>query len=157
MAARDGTGALRTLRPAAVSEIGREESQLWKSYTPQDACKLGEGVAGVIDTLFDRLSSNANHGPTLVARSLGYLAAARYGLTEDEVLDVLTADDTVWRDFDKRKHHEVSERRLPVVVWSRLSLDLEPYLMERAAPGGNAIAFYHRQLGERVTGRFEVQ
>jgi hypothetical protein len=34
---------------------------------------------------------------------------------------VLTADDTVWGDFDQRKHYEVSERRLPVIVWSRLS------------------------------------
>jgi len=135
-------------------KLAAEESRLWKSYTPQDACTLGDGVAGIIDTLFDRLSSNTNHGPTLVGRSLGYLAAARYGLTEDEVLDVLTADDTVWSDFDKRKHHEVSKRRLPVVVWSRLSLDLEPYFTERAAPGGTVIAFYHRQLAERVIGRF---
>jgi WD40 repeat protein len=131
-------------------KLAAEESKLWKSYAPQDACTLGEGVAGVIDTLFDRLASNANHGPVLVERSLGYLAAARYGLTEGEILDVLTADDTVWRDFDQRKHHEVSERRLPVVVWSRLSLDLEPYLTERAAPGGTVIAFYHRQLAERA-------
>ena len=129
-------------------KMAAEESRLWKSYTPHDACKLGEGVLGVIDTLFDRLASNANHGPVLVERSLGYIAAARYGLTEDEVLDVLTADDAVWTDFDQRKHHEVSDRRLPVVVWSRLSLDLEPYLTEHAAPGGTVIAFYHRQLAD---------
>ena len=53
---------------------------------------------------------------------------------------MLTADDAVWSDFDQRKHHEVRERRLPVVVWSRLSLDLEPYLSERAAPGGTGAA-----------------
>jgi hypothetical protein len=109
-------------------KLAAEESRLWKSYTPEAACKLGEGVAGVIDTLFDRLSSNANHGPTLVERSLGYLAAARYGLTEGENLDVLTADDTVWNDFDQRKHHEVSERRLQWCgrgfrwIWNHTSL-----------------------------------
>ena len=135
-------------------KLAAEESKLWKSYTPPDACTLGGSIAGIIDTLFARLASNTNHGPVLVERSLGYLAAARYGLTEDEILDVLTADNAVWSDFDQRKHHEVSERRLPVVVWSRLSLDLEPYLMERAAPGGTGIAFYHRQLAERVAGRF---
>jgi hypothetical protein len=100
---------------------------------------------------------NANHGQVLVARSLGYLAAARYGLTEDEMLDVLAEDDTVWNDFDKRKHHEVSEHRLPVVVWSRLSLDLEPYLSERTAPGGTVITFYHRQLAECVAARFLIE
>ena len=131
-------------------KLAAEESKLWKSYAPPDVCTLGEGIAGVIDTLFHRLASDANHGPVLVKRSLGYLAAARYGLTEDEVLDVLTADDAVWNDFDQRKHHEVRERRLPVVVWSRLSLDLEPYLTERAAPGGTVLAFYHRQLADRA-------
>ena len=135
-------------------KLAAEESRLWKSFSPLDACRLGEGIAGVLDTLFGRLASNVNHGPVLVERSLGYLAAARYGLTEDEILDVLTADEVVWDDFDKKKHHEVSERRLPVVVWSRLSLDLEPYLTERAAPGGTVISFYHRQLAECVTSKY---
>jgi WD40 repeat protein len=135
-------------------KLAAEESRLWKSFSFPDACMLGEGIAAILDTLFDRLASNTNHGQVLVDRSLGYLASARYGLTESEMLDVLTSDDTVWNDFDKRKHHEVSERRLPVVVWSRLSLDLEPYLTERAAPGGTVIAFYHRQLAEQVAERF---
>ncbi len=134
--------------------LASEECRLWKSYSTQDACTLGEGIAGVLDTLFNRLATNANHGPVLVERSLGYLATARYGLTENEILDVLTADDVVWTDFDKRKHHDVSERHLPVVVWSRLSLDLEPYLTEHTAPGGTVITFYHRQLAERVAARF---
>ena len=33
-------------------------------------------------------------------------------------------------------------------------LDLEPYLTERIVRGGTVIAFYHRQLAARVTGRF---
>ena len=88
----------------------------------------------MIDTLFDRLSLEANHGPPLVGRSLGYLAAARYGLTEEEMLDVLSADEEVWQDFERRAHHAPPNRRFPVIVWSRLFLDLEPYLMERAVP-----------------------
>ena len=135
-------------------KLAAEEARLWPSYAPDAACVLGEGVAGMIDTLFDRLQANTNHGPVLVDHSLGYLAAARYGLTENEMLDVLTADDVVWQDFDARKHHDVSARRLPVVVWSRLSLDLEPYLTERRAPGGTVTGFYHRQVAELAAERF---
>ena len=40
------------------------------------------------------------------------------------------------------------------MVWSRLSLDLEPYLTERAAPGGTVMTFYHRQVAERGAGAF---
>ncbi len=135
-------------------KLAFEEARRWRSFQAVESCVLGSDVGGMIDVLFNRLSEEANHGPILVNRSLGFLAAARYGLTEDEMLDVLAEDDAVWSDFDKRKHHEVSERRLPVVVWSRLSLDLEPYFTERAAPGGNVISFFHRQFAERVAMRF---
>jgi len=135
-------------------KLAFEEVRRWRSFQPTTSCVLGSDVSSMIDVLFNRLSEEANHGPILVNRSLGYLAAARYGLTEDEMLDVLAADDAVWSDFDKCKHHEVSERRLPVVVWSRLSLDLEAYFTERAAPGGTVISFFHRQLAERVEAKF---
>jgi NACHT domain- and WD repeat-containing protein len=114
-------------------KLAFEEARNWRSFEEADACVLNEGVAGLIDVLFNRLSSNANHGQVFVSRSLGYLATARYGLTEDEILDVLAADDDLWKDFVDRAKHTPPARQLPAIVWSRLFLDLEPYLMERAA------------------------
>jgi hypothetical protein len=131
-----------------------EESRRWKSFDEPEACALREGLVGIIDILLDRLSSGGSHGSFLVSRSLGYLATARYGLTEDEMLDVLTEDESVWQEFDAAKRHDPPERRLPVIVWSRLFLDLEPYLMERAAPGGTVATFYHRHLRERIDDRY---
>jgi hypothetical protein len=121
----------------------------WEWFAPPHIAQSAYFARASSDT-----PNSTYHGPTLVERSLGYLTVAQYGQTEDEVLDVLAQDDAVWSDFEKHKHHEVSERRLPVVVWSRLSLDLEPYLTERAAPGGTVIAFYHRQLAECAERRF---
>lgn len=86
-------------------KLAFEEARRWWSFDAAENCVLGNDVGSMIDVLFNRLSEEANHGPVLVDRSLGYLAAARYGLTEDEMLDVLAADDAVWSDFDKRKHH----------------------------------------------------
>ena len=39
---------------------------------------------------------------------------------------------------------------MPVIVWSRLFLDVEPYLAERSVPPGTVAGFYHRQVAERV-------
>jgi len=128
-----------------------EEARRWRSFDQPEKCVLGEGLAGIIDGFFDRLSEQGNHGPVLVSRSLSYLTAARYGLAEDEMLDVLTKDDAIWNDFISRAKHEPPERRLPVAVWSRLYLDLEEYLTERDAQGATVVAFYHRQLSERFT------
>ena len=146
--------AFRRCRLPLYLRLAFEEARGWDSLLPPTSCRLGEGLDGIIDTLFDRLSLVANHGPLIVERSLGCLAAARYGLTEDEMLDVLSADPEVWEDFEHRAHHRTSERRLPLIVWSRLLVDLEPYLTERAAPGGTVVTFFHRQLAERAAERF---
>jgi hypothetical protein len=133
-----------------------EESRRWKSYAPPEETTLRSGVAGIIGQLFDRLSSPANHGPMLVARTLGYLGAARNGLSEDEALDVLSADAAVLGDFRERSPNSPRTERLPIVVWSRLYFDLEPYLTERPADGATLLAFYHRQLAEAVAATYLV-
>jgi NACHT domain- and WD repeat-containing protein len=131
-----------------------EEARRWRSYTPPTETTLRPGIAGIIGQLFDRLSSPANHGPMLVARSLGYLGAARNGLSEDEMLDVLSADADTLADFRARSPNSPRTDRLPIVVWSRLYFDLEPYLTERAADGAPLFAFYHRQLANAVTATY---
>jgi WD40 repeat protein len=130
-----------------------EEARLWRSFDPLNECVLGHGLSGIVDRLFARLSDSANHGQILVNHALGYLTAARYGLTEDEILGVLTKDDIVWKDVigdGEERRHDPPLRQLPVIVWSRLYLDLEPYLTERSVPGGTTVSFYHWQLAERV-------
>jgi hypothetical protein len=111
-------------------------------------------VPGIIGRLFERLSAPANHGPLLVARSLGYLAAAREGLSDDEMLDILSADSAVLADFRSRSPNSPRTDHLPIVVWSRLYFDVEPYLTERAADGASLLTFYHRQLAEAVAATY---
>jgi len=130
-------------------KLAFEESRRWKSYT--EKIKLSPDIRGVIQDLFKRLSSDENHGEMMVSRSLGYLAAAKNGLTEDELIDVLSEDEEVFNDFKQRSFHEPPERRLPVVIWSRLYFDIEPYLTERSADGASLMTFYHpTTFGESV-------
>jgi len=67
------------------------------------------------------------------------------------VLDVLSADDAVLDDFAARSFQKLPERRLPIVVWSRLYFDVAPYLAERSAEGTTLLAFYHNQLRDAAT------
>ena len=178
-------------------KLGFEEASRWKSYTP--AVELEPDIPGIIRQLFGRLSLDANHGAVIVARSLGYLAAAKSGLSEDELLDVLARDADVYANFLSVARHipsdlephlidylrEIGETQspqtwlsstcndlprltehveklldrapglqLPVVLWSRLYFDLEPYLTERGADGASLMSFYHRQLREVVKADF---
>ena len=84
----------------------------------------------------------------------GYLAASRSGLSEDELLDILSADDAVLDDFAARSFQRLPEQRLPVVAWSRLYFDLQPYLTERSAEGTTLLAFYHNQLRDAAAAEY---
>lgn len=134
-------------------KLAFEEARRWKSYT--EKVELSENITGVIRDLFERLSSETNHGEIMVSHSLGYLAAAKNGLTEDEMLTLLSEDSDVMADFHRRSPKSPDVPRLPVVVWSRLFLDLEPYFTERAADGTSLMTFYHpTTFGREVRARY---
>ncbi|MGH7560442.1 MAG: AAA family ATPase [Gemmatimonadales bacterium] len=126
------------------------EACRWPSWREPGAITLAGDIAGVIRQLFARLSATTEHGPVLTRRALAYLGAARNGLGEDELLDVLSLDRVVLRDFIRRARHQPPEPRLPVAVWARLAADLDPYLTERYADGVNLLTFYHKQLLEVI-------
>jgi hypothetical protein len=125
-----------------------EEARHWRSNSGK--VDLDPEVAGIIKQLFARLSQEAVHGEILVSRGLAYLRAGKNGLSEDEMIDVLSKDEDVFGDFRKRSFFEPPEQKLPVVVWSRFYFDIEPYLNERSADGASLLGFFHRQMGEAV-------
>lgn len=209
--------ARRTLRPgqrqAVLDAFARasgnplylrlafEEARRWASDVPPE--RLAGGIEGIIRAnSFVRLAREESHGEVLVAHVLGYLAAARHGLAEDELLDLLSRDLDVYRWFltgafhlppdlvewaardgrrgdaspeawldavrrDPRRREELDSfladvvsrlggPNLPVVLWSRLSFDLAPYLTERVAEGGNLLTFFHRELGDASAAAFHA-
>ncbi|MFX1296789.1 MAG: DUF4062 domain-containing protein [Promethearchaeota archaeon] len=129
-----------------------EEILHWKSHTKKVI--LSPDIPSVIRDLFKRLSDEANHGKIIVSRSLGYLAATRNGLTEDEMLDILSYDDIVYNNFIERAFHRPPQKRLPIIIWSRLYHDLETYLSERRADNANLMTFYHHELEAVVQGDY---
>ena len=132
-------------------KLAFEEARLWSSYSDPADTVLAPTIAGVIRyNLLKRISDEGNHGRLMVSRSLGYLAAAKNGLSEDEMLDVLSRDDEIMADFRRRSPKSPKVKSLPVIVWSRLHADLGPYLSERGGEDTSLMTFYHRQLGEVV-------
>jgi len=199
--------------------LATEEARQWAAWANPETDEpaeletepLGLTVPGIIrDNLFSRLSHEDNHGQVLVSRTLGYLAASRQGLAEDELIRVLSRDPEVYAWFLEGAEHvpqdlvelargrwgggkketegvdpsrrdedqeiirrlldlrkepgrlrralaedlDTRELRLPVVLWSRLLSDLEPYLTHRSAEGGSLLTFYHRELGEVAEATF---
>ena len=187
-------------------KLAFEEARLWPS-SQEPIEDLAVGISEIIKkNMINRLKNEGNHGEKMVTHTLGYLAASRFGLSEDEIVDLLSRDLEVYSWFFKKSHHlpsdlvrsavnyryahhlfstpngiplfseeertaftwlneirytpekvndfleealcQVDSPRLPIVLWSRLFFDLEPYLTERMVDGIPLLYFYHRELGE---------
>jgi len=121
---------------------------------------LSNTVEDILDNLFSRLELPRYHGHHLVKSALSYLAASKNGLTEDELLDVLSADADVMAYFYEQSPTEREKptverlKSLPVVIWSRLFADISPYMTLRRADGTVVMDFYHRQIKEAVRRRY---
>jgi WD40 repeat protein len=135
-------------------KLAFEEARRWRSDALPEQTRLAADVPTLIRQRLAHLSEEAAHGATLVSRALGYLAAGRNGLTEDELLDVLSRDADVMADFRRRSPRSPRVERLPFVAWSRLYHDLEPYLSERKADGTTTLAFFHRVFHEVVCAEY---
>ena len=121
---------------------------------------LPDNVESILGEMLDHLEQPRSHGRIIVERALGAIAAARHGLTEDELLDVLSADHEVMNYFYSQSPTErvklAADRitHLPVVIWSRLYADLKPYMSQRPADGTIVLNLYHRVVGKVAYDRY---
>ncbi len=77
-----------------------EEARRWRSGEGEPPEELAIGVQALVEhNLLTRLEAESAHGGVLVAHALGYLAASRHGLAEDELLDLLSRDPELYRWF----------------------------------------------------------
>jgi WD40 repeat protein len=129
-----------------------EQARLWPS-TLQEV-RIGSDEPSIIEDLYQRLE--AEHGPEFVKHALGFLACTyeRLGLSEQELLDALSADDDTWAEFAAGAEWEMPVRQLPVAVWSRFYFDLAPYLSPRASEGASLLSFFHKELADAARSRY---
>ncbi|KAL5006957.1 hypothetical protein ScPMuIL_015763 [Solemya velum] len=122
----------------------------WKSYTKPNHTTLAYTIHDSIMKLFEKIEMQ--HGKTLVAHALGYITAAKSGLSEAELEDLLSLDEKVLNDV--YQYHLPPVRRIPPLLWTRIRNDLPAYLSEREADAVNVIAWYHRQFINAATERY---
>jgi WD40 repeat protein len=131
-----------------------EKVRRWRST--RTSMSAGSDIRSILDDLIEDLSQPENHGEKLVSETVRLMAAARHGLTEDELIDNLSTDQGVMEEFRKRSRPSRDSQTLPPIVWSRLQADLEPYLTSRGADGASLLAFFHSQVRDYVVERFLV-
>lgn len=128
-----------------------EEAKRWHSYDKLKFCVLGENVKENITVFFNRI--NKEHGRLFVSHFIGYLTAAKLGLSESELLDIMSIDEILLEDVDM-KCSETSVRRMPSFLMVRLLHDLEPFITEREVDGILVLSWKHIQFHEAAIERY---
>ncbi|KAJ1554878.1 NACHT domain- and WD repeat-containing protein 1, partial [Cladochytrium tenue] len=109
-----------------------------------------ETVPGLLEDVLDNVE--AKLGSAFVSKALGYLTAARQGLSHAELCDVLSCDEDVltevFRGFDP------PIRRVPPVLVVRLFEELQGCLVERQFYGVNAFFWSHSQFKHVAEDRY---
>nr|XP_049705722.1 NACHT and WD repeat domain-containing protein 2 [Helicoverpa armigera] len=122
----------------------------WRSYTKPQDTHLASTVMDSIMMLFERIEKQ--HGRLLVFHALAYITAARSGLSETELEDLISLDDKVLDDV--YQYHLPPVRRIPPLLWTRIRNDLPNYLSEREADGVSVMNWYHRQFRDTARERY---
>ena len=126
------------------------ESLKWKSHTEVKLLKIHPTIKGMTAIMFANLEKK--HGEPLVRRTIGYLAAARNGLSSTEMEDVLSLDEAVMADI--ALHTKLQRRRLPPLFWVRLRHDLENYLEESNCDNTVTIRWAHSLFKDAAVERY---
>jgi WD40 repeat protein len=112
-----------------------------------------EVLPGSIETLIEDIIRrlHTTHGERIADRALDYLVASRFGVSDEEMRDLLWQDPDARADFDLRKNKDQPEvTALPPVIWSRIYFELAPYLTAQSIDGALLHRFFHRIIGEEV-------
>lgn len=91
----------------------------------------------------NRLHSTDGHGPEFTSKTLFFLSLSKNGLSEQELVELLSNNERVMNEFSSQSHHETPTKGIPLVLWARLYNDLQPYLTNRRDESTDLLDFTH--------------
>ncbi len=145
--------------------VAVQEMKHWKSFdgvvgdestAEGEVQDLADSQQGIIQEYISNLSDFYHHDKALVQKVLGYIYASRDGLSESEILQLLSIDEGFVKQMAPDTWHENKSGGLPMVIWTRLYAHLKPFLSQKTQDSEELLYFFHREF-EEVVSDFEVQ
>ncbi|XP_019639552.1 PREDICTED: uncharacterized protein LOC109481422 isoform X1 [Branchiostoma belcheri] len=131
-------------------KMAYNESTLWKSYTPTSELRLATCVEKLANQIFAR--HERDHGEAVVRRTLGYITAAKHGVTFNELEDILSLDEDVMNSVIV--YNTLSVRRFPPYLLRRLLADLSSSLLVTHSHGTEIYRWFHQLFAKAATERY---
>ncbi len=121
------------------------------------ATTLSHTNDGLVKQYFAELSTKRGHDASLLQYALALIAAAPYGVTEDEILGLLLQFDAVKQTFAAQEHYQSNLQTLPFVVWSRLFYDSKEGLIYAVVKNQVVIRFKHKIFYDVCTETYQTE
>lgn len=122
----------------------------WKSK--QDNLFLEDSEEKLIVQFFEFIVEQYHHKKELLELSFGYIAASKDGLSEEELLDLLSNDEEFLKLFQNDRYPNLN--RLPNAIWSRFYYYVQNIFTEKLIDGEMLIKPYHRIIEEVIKENF---
>ncbi|XP_045104205.1 NACHT domain- and WD repeat-containing protein 1-like isoform X3 [Portunus trituberculatus] len=103
-----------------------------------------------ISMVFDELEET--YGKVEVSHTLGYLTAAKHGLSDSEMIDILSCDEAVLEKVFV--HYIPPVRRCPSLLWVQISKQLQPFLMKTIVAGICLFTWRHESFRDAARARY---
>ncbi|XP_041466709.1 uncharacterized protein LOC121417179 isoform X3 [Lytechinus variegatus] len=127
-----------------------DQAVRWRSFSEKRETYLATDLKKMLNGIL--ISLETKHGEPLVRRCLGYLTAARSGLSWTELNDILSCDEHVMTDI--AKNHSPTLRRMPPALWCRLKADLRKLFRVWKVNGVWVWRWADQQFREAATERY---
>ena len=126
------------------------ESLSWQSHMVINKSKIADSVKKTAAIKYGQLE--IKYGECFVRRALGYLTAARNGITDHEMMDLLALDDGVTSEMSAL--YRTVRRRVPPSLWLRLRHEMKSYIIESNADNVKTLQWAHSHFFEAAKERY---
>jgi len=130
-------------------KVAFEISRRWNSFDSPESTILPETTEALVENYLSSLM--IQHDPEFVKRVLGYIVTSRYGLTESEIVEILSFDSEYFTGhYLKRIFHPLPEPKLPWIVWSRFYATMQQFFTQSGVFNVKTFSLFHRQFEQII-------
>ncbi|XP_054845628.1 uncharacterized protein LOC129336525 [Eublepharis macularius] len=119
-----------------------KESCLWTSFSPETEVCLPQNIPDLYTQTLDRMEKF--HGGQVLKSMAAYVTLSRNGITQEELLDLMSMDEGVIQEI--AKFQNVSVSAFPLVLWLKLLDDLGEHLREQRSDNSYVFSWAHSAL-----------
>ncbi len=122
----------------------------WKSGYFEYEDDIQGDEKSLILKFFKKLKENHYHKNNLIERVLGFVSASKDGLSESELIDLLSREEDILENYERKNSSYPKLSKLPDAIFSRLYFHMQEFFTEKLIDDKMLITPFHRIISETI-------